>query len=153
MTVLAWDGKVLASDSRSSSGGNINCEDMQKIYLLNDVYYPDDKLLVIAMSGLLSDFDRIMHYLHSADFPLSEIQHDIDGIIVGDKFVYRIEHNNGYLIRYPKKTKLGDGSGGHFAKSAMTLGLTAIQAVKHAIKLNAYCGGKVQVWDGKTHEV
>ena len=146
MTCLAWCGKTLAADSRSSCDGDIVCDNTQKIYTLNDIPYVIDTLKVIAVAGRLADFDKIMHYLHSEDFPSANINHGVHAIIVGERFVYMLENNSGYLIRYPKKTQLATGSGGVFAKSGMMLGLSAKDAVKHAIKISTSCGGRIQSW-------
>jgi hypothetical protein len=106
--------------------------------------YVTDHLIAIGMAGALSDFDMLMHYLHHEDFPTVNIKHEVEAIIVGKLFVYKIEESCGYLIRYPRKHKIAVGSGGTLGKSAMELGLDAKKAVKHAIKFNAGCGGKIQ---------
>lgn len=70
----------------------------------------------------------------------------MSGIIIGENFAYAIEKEEGYLIKYDRSCKLVCGSGGNFALSAMRLRLNAVSAVKHAIKLDVYSGGKIQIW-------
>lgn len=149
MTIIAWDGKTLASDSRCTQDSDIVSDNIQKLYHLNNLDYVIDKLIAIGVSGALADVDKIMHYLHSEDFPAADICHEIGAIIIGKKFAYYLEPGSGYLIRCSRKHKLALGSGGAFGRSAMLLGLNAKEAVKHAIKLNAACGGRVQTMEVK----
>lgn len=144
MTVICYDGKTLAADSRCTNGTLIITDKADKLYQLKNVKYKQDSLLYMGMAGAGADFDLINHFLHSDKFPSQDIKHDTVAIIVGKKYVYKLEEDSGYLIQYSKNTKMAIGSGGTIGMTAMSLGLTAIEAVRHAIKLNSACGGKVR---------
>ena len=149
MTVIAFDGKTLASDSRSSCGSHIVSDRYQKIYTLPSIAYINDILLAIGVAGALADVDKVLYYLGGSEFPSNDVEYDVHAIIVGRAYTYMLEPDSGYLLRYNKKDRLAVGSGGLFANSAMLLGLGAKAAVKHAIKLDAGCGGRVQSWERK----
>jgi ATP-dependent protease HslVU (ClpYQ) peptidase subunit len=123
MTVLAWDGKTLASDSRLSSQNDILSDNVTKLFNV--------------------DIDYLQH-ICSDRFLNQDITHELYGIAVGKKLVYHITGSTDYLIRYPRDTKLVDGSGGTFARAALELGKNAKAAVKLSIKLNSSCGGRIQ---------
>ncbi len=145
MTTIAWDGKTLATDSRETSGSHLVTDSCQKLYVFNlPCYYSGDKLLACGLGGSSTDTEKVWYYFHSDVFPDLEFDHDACGIIVGMKFVYMLEQGSPYFIKYPRNQKLSDGSGGCFARSAMSLGMSAIDAIKHAIKLDTASGGKVQ---------
>ncbi len=144
MTIIAYDGKTLACDSRYTAGSTIITNVGTKLYKLNDVTYFGDILRYIGMSGACSDYDKVVSFLHSQEFPGGPIEHDVHAIILGDVYIYKLEESSSFLIRYPKKQKLTCGSGGRWASSAMSLGLTAIEAAKHAVKHDSSCGGKIR---------
>ncbi len=104
-----------------------------------------DKLLYIGLAGQITHFDKVLIYLHTADWSVEQkFDSSTGAIIVGEKYVYTMDDDNGYLARFPRNTKLAEGSGCYFAQSAMALGMNAIDAIKHAISLDSASGGKVQ---------
>ncbi len=144
ITTIVWSNGVLASDSRSTAHSFLVSDTTKKIYLITkDIYYVGDKLLAIAMAGVSSHTDLVLAYLCSQDFPHSGIEHEAHGILVGEKNVYTIEPNEGFLITFPRRQSLAIGSGGDFALSAIKLGLTPEQAIKHAMQFDMATGGKV----------
>jgi len=147
MTVIVYDGKTLAADSRITCGGNITTDSYNKIHVLRgSIDYLGDELLAIGVSGTASDVLKLIEHLQSSDYPVKKIDHEIHALIVGKKYIYELYPHDSHLIRYNKKTKLAIGSGGTIANSVMMLGLDASQAVKHAISMNVYCGGRVRTW-------
>ncbi len=144
MTIIAYDGKTLACDSRYTAGSTIITDIGTKIYKLNDITYFGDVLRYIGMSGACADYDKVVSYLHSEDFPGGIIDHDVHALILGEQYIYKLEESASFLIRYSKKQKLTCGSGGKWASSAMSLGLTAMEAAKHAVKHDSACGGKIK---------
>lgn len=146
MTVIAWDGKTLAADSRVTVHSAIVDDNMQKLYRLHkEIMYGGDKLLAVGWSGDAADVDRVLCYLYSEEFPSDmEVKHGIGALVIGKKYAYILEPGQSFLIRYRRNTKLAEGCGAPFAMSAMKLGLNAVQAVKHAIKLDSACGGKIR---------
>lgn len=144
MTTIAYCNGELAADSRTCSNSMIITDTTNKLNKLVGVSYKDDILLWMGSAGSCSDIEKVVAYLHSEDFPYGQITHESWAIIVGKKRLYKLEENTGWLISYDKHTKLAMGSGQPFAMSAMGLGLTAKEAVKHAIKFDCYSGGKVR---------
>lgn len=144
MTTVAWDGKILAADSRISCDTTIITDSGRKLYSLPRVHYRNDKLLAIAMSGIVSDYDRIIDAIMAEDIGNgTKIEHECAAIVVGEKFVYELDNGADYLIRYDRHIKLAHGSGSKFALAAMYLKKNARQAVTVAMALDHATGGLI----------
>lgn len=149
MTIICWDGSILACDSRMTQDTTITSNNVNKLFKLKEPRpYLDDFILCYALSGIVIDFELIHKMMISDEgFPIyTHTNHECSGILVGKKQVYLLEQRKGVFIALNKSNKLADGSGAYFGLSAMTLGLNAIQAVKHAIKHDTACGGRVRSW-------
>ncbi len=146
MTVIAWDGETLCCDGRITIEGNITSDKYNKIFPLKEVDYLGDSLMAIGMAGSVSEWDKILGYLLNNLFPFTDetISHDVGAIIIGEKYCYELEMNQGWFIRHNRKQFLASGSGMMYALSAMSLGLNSKAAVQHAIKHDVYCGGKIR---------
>ena len=147
MTTIAYKDGILATDSRITKDGYISSDETVKLWDLREkeLFYLHDRLLAIALAGSVSHFDWFLIYIQQSDFPTAEYKnHEVAGLIVGEKAVYEIEKEQPYLVHYPLNARLAVGSGDHYAISAMNLGKTAIQAVKHAMKFDTCTGGPVQ---------
>jgi ATP-dependent protease HslVU (ClpYQ) peptidase subunit len=143
MTTIAWKDGVLASDSRETNGSHLYSDKVQKIYMIDRVPYTGDTLLAVGIAGSSSHTDLYLNYLHSSKFPQDHFEHHACGVIVGEKYVYMFEQNEGYLIRYNWNTHMSVGSGDVYALSAMALGKSATEAVAHAKKFDMATGGKI----------
>lgn len=145
MTVIAWDGNTLASDSRITASARLITDKYNKLEKLNNIKYKDDELLYLGMSGTVIDKDYYIAILEQDKFTIDRKtgEHELAGIIVGKKYVYKFEQGSCWLIKYNKKTKLAAGSGSPYAISGMTLGLDAVQACRHATLLDTSCGGRI----------
>ncbi len=151
MTTIAYDGKMLACDSRVTGSGNIASDNAIKMYNLSlrEAYVYGDKLLVAALAGTYCYYDSFVEWLctdRTTEFEAPD-NVNVSGIIIGEKWAYEIEDCTFPFCRYNKTDKLASGSGQHFARSAMWLGLNAKEAVKHASKLNMATGGKIRTWE------
>lgn len=146
MTTIAWDGKTLAADGRTTSETIISCDKSVKLFKLLDIPYYGDILLYAGLCGAAAEQQRYIHFLHIENFFEDEIEVELGGIIVGRDYVYAVE-GGPQLCRFPRCTKMAAGSGAHFAMSAMNLGKSAVQAVKHAMKFDAATGGRIQCVD------
>lgn len=144
MTAIAYDGNQLAVDGRVTYNDVVVTDSYIKLHHLKSARYLGDTLLTIAISGKLSDADKLICYLNGDIEELGE--HQIGAIIIGEQYAYELECDNKWLIRYPLDTKLACGSGASFALSALSLGLNARKAVQHAIKHVSSCGGKIITW-------
>jgi hypothetical protein len=146
LTSICWDGETLATDSRETAGTHLITNNCKKLYNLDlPCYYEGDRLLACGLGGRSSDTDKILHYFYSDTFPnLEFVDHDAIGIIVGMGAVYLLDAGCPFLIKYNRSQKLAEGSGAPFARSAMMMGLSAVDAIKHAIKLDMASGGKIK---------
>jgi 20S proteasome alpha/beta subunit len=144
MTTIAYDGKSLASDSRSTMGSMIYEEDAQKIY---------PNVGPFAVLGIAGDFQAAMDVIDMIkDF--SQIEH-IRGISsedIGNVSLIAMTHD-GRLWSYAgdKSCELrtdrpfATGSGGEYALAAMDLGKTAEEAVLYASTRDIYTNNITQV--------
>jgi ATP-dependent protease HslVU (ClpYQ) peptidase subunit len=146
MTIVCWDGETLASDSRICSGTTIVDDRHKKIFKISGEY-EGDSLLAIGLSGVVSQWGYVIQQLKSGE-PFDQ-DHEVSAIVIGKLYSYNVEAGQRFLGQYSKKIQLVVGSGQDFALSAMRLGLNAEQAVKHTIKHDASCGGRLQTWSDK----
>jgi hypothetical protein len=146
MTTIAWDGRILASESRETLDNEIVNDKRKKLFQLeNSIKYYDDEIIAYGLAGSISDFILIKEYIISSIFPsVDKIDHNCNGIFIGKKLVYLLESGNGLLIEYPFKSKLAIGSGHTYAIMAMNLGLDSCAAIKETIKFDCKSGGKIQ---------
>lgn len=151
MTVIAWDGKTLASDSLMSDQYGSVVGPMKKLYRLKSG----------GMVGMSGDADArtVIHLLDNVkdeqDLPtkqeLETLRTDGDYILVlPDKTVWLVSISYDGDGRYfgeivPSRARfMAVGHGQDYARAAMSLGLTAEKAVKEACKFSLSCGGAVQ---------
>lgn len=142
MTSIAWDGEILATDSRVTADGIIITDKQKKLFKIHLTQYNGDRLIAVATAGSCRDVRSVLDKLDGVeDVPDN---HNVHALIVGENMVYELFPKKWNLIEYTRDTKLGAGSGEPIVVSAMHLGLNAIDAIKHAKKLDCYTGGKVQ---------
>lgn len=133
MTTVAFDGKILATDSRGI--GFYVHDNVKKLFEIDGVSY--------GFSGRHTEIAGVMEWLRSGgvncDKP--EIKEEIYGIEVSDKGVFYWEKN---LVRIPFHTPCAIGSGAIIAMTAMLCGKTATEAVEVAKILDDGTGGDVK---------
>ena len=144
MTTIAYDGKSLASDSRSSMGTMIYEEDAQKIF-------PDiGPFAVLAIAG---DYQCAMDTIDIiGDFTKLDHIRNIPSTDIGNVSLIGVTHD-GKLWSYAgdKSCELradrpfACGSGGEYALSAMDLGKTAEEAVVYASTRDVFTNNVTQV--------
>lgn len=140
MTVIAWDGKTLASDSMTCTG-NLRSS-AQKLHRAGDK--------IVGISGSLSDALEFIDWLVTHEgrpgaFPQS-LRHDscpINALVISaDGSAFRYENTPFPIPALGKHIAIG--SGRDFAMAAMHLGFDAIDAVLTASALGVSCGGDIQ---------
>lgn len=139
MTTICWDGKTLATDGRCTSDGKILSDELQKIFRI-DCKYNDDWLLWGAFAGNPIDAPKIIQALKEQE---KDVHHGVSGIVLGETHVYWVEPNTGWLLQGADCDFMTEGSGAIIALSGMLLGLTAVEAVKHAMRLDTATGGRI----------
>lgn len=140
MTVIAWDGEMLAADKRAVMGGSA--------YPVTKIHRVDrDRLAGIA--GNLSRGQIIVEWLRAgaavADYPKQDGDDDWTGVMV--------VHRDGRIDKYETRGVpfridhpfYAIGTGRDFATAAMALGKTAREAVELACIYGADCGNGVDV--------
>jgi len=137
MTVIAFDGKTLAADKRSSSNSVIHV--ITKIHRIGN--------LLVAHSGPV-DFGLVMvEWVRSGrvpeKFPASQRGSDWAPVLVIEADGSMSSYNQApYPIRW--EGRFGAiGSGREYALAAMHLGKTAAEAVAVACALDPSCGNGI----------
>lgn len=135
MTVIAWDGKILAADKQCGYGG-MRCT-VTKIFRVG-------KLLV----GGAGDFTLVLEMVDWVrrgrpvdSFPANQRSKDdwqALMVIEPDGSIVTYERTP-HPIRYEQK-QFAIGSGREFAMGAMYMGANAVRAVEAAIALEVNCG-------------
>lgn len=143
MTTIVYDhkNKLIACDSRLT-GGNLIVTDSVKKYKSND-----DGLWFFC--GTKADESDLMALKHN-DKP--DIKPDCSALLVKDSKCHLVTFNGDYCSISENEYNHAIGSGGGFGLSALDLGLSAKEAVEHAITRDSASGGIVRVYDIKKGE-
>lgn len=138
MTTIAYKDGVIAYDSRSTAGDLISNDNFDKKFIVDGV--------VFIMSGATSDFKKFIDLYFCKITEFKNI--DVSALVVdkGELFLCSVCDDIG-LWKQPlvRDNPVSIGSGSNFALTAMDLGLSAVQAVKTAIKRDCKSGGKVRL--------
>lgn len=140
MSVLAWDGRLLATDRQITSGSTI-ATSMRKQQRHGDelLGYVGSAAASIAMRDWCIDGAAV------AQFP--KIKPEVTAVLVvvhadGTLSEYSAEP---FAIRYDAGQPFAVGSGEAAALAAMRCGKSAEEAVRIACEVDIYCGGGVDV--------
>lgn len=152
MTVIAWDGKVLAADSLETDSNGYMLGMCKKLYRLKSG----------GMLGTAGDSDcrALMGLVENVkdenDLPTrAEIEATKTAgsyiLVLPDKSVFMLSTDvdedlkavKAEVVPYKGKC-LAVGHGQDFARAAMSVGKTSAEAVKVACKWSVVCGGPIQ---------
>ena len=154
MSVVAWDGKIIAADKlcvsadmRSTTTKIVRLPRESQKQLAGG---PDLKEVVLAwvgeQGGGLALLDWYKSGCNPADWPAAQRTADWTRLLVADK--------DGVVFyeREPRAQKVEEpfmawGSGRDFAMGAMAMGADARQAVEVASRFSTNCGGGVDWYD------
>lgn len=137
MTVIAWDGKTLASD-RMATAGSYSKGTVTKIHRWKDG--------ICGISGCMETGMRLITWLQDGadpeQFPMIEEEYSGEFLVI---------YNDGRVAYYERSatplwfdnTFHAIGCGKDYALTAMHLGKTAEEAVAIASDLNIYCGNGI----------
>lgn len=139
MTVIATDGKTVASDSLITFGYERGAAASQKIFVEGG--------LVFATSGIALGQAIVRWYLNGADPSATPRVGDENwGLLVMDgSDILHFHAKNPYPIKVGAPFSMG--SGGEYALGAMHHGASPEEAAAIAIKLCTTCGGEIQSVD------
>lgn len=161
MTVIAWDGKVLAADSRCLNGNSTLVSDnVQKIHLIKNPYFGKSVTVAAAFCGSLNLIGPWLDAIPKIGFgplPLETIDDDNGayGLTIapdGTCFNHDI-----YGQYYETKGQyMAMGSGADIARHYLAKGASAIDAVRESYLTEVTCGGPIRYYDlatGKMGEI
>lgn len=141
MTTIAWDGLTLAADGQTTGNDSIETMTFKKVRRIS-VSVRDEKTIAYALAGDMSAFFDVENWISngcdSNEFPS---KFECCGFLVTANNVYSFDSQTAGLYEIENVSALG--SGANFCRSAMELGLSAKDAVKHACKLDVFSGGKI----------
>jgi len=153
MTTVAWDGKVLASDTQASTGGVVCSTTEQKIYTAPysgwSIY--GDKIIAIGCSGdcgaemelqalLANDLTYATEFMPTFEFSSLAI------VGRGRAYIVSKEKGDTRANISLQVEPYAIGSGSLIARTAMHCGKSASEAVAVAIEMDCHTGGKVDLF-------
>jgi len=145
MTVIAWDGHTLAADKLADYGG-MNCT-VTKIFLVHD--YKVGKDFLVGVAGELSFGLQMIEWIKAGrdplSFPVAQTSKDDWQpvcVIEPDSAFTLIYERTPFPIQYEHRA-FAIGSGREFARAALYLGKTAVEAVGVANALCISCGNGI----------
>lgn len=152
MTCIAWDGKVLAADSLESNG-EFFARKCKKLYrlksggMLGESGMSDNRAIIALFDNIKDENDMPTR----AELEATKAEGAYI-VVLPDKTVFEVsieflkEEGQRFVGQVMKHTHgpLAVGHGSDFAKAAMTVGKSSVEAVKVACKWSLYCAGPVQ---------
>lgn len=157
MTTVAYDGRFLAADGRSTIGNLISGKAVKKIFPLTIIANGAEVQGVLAGAGSFQTLTIVKNHLERNDLFESELIPELipeldpgsfQGLLVLETGeVYDLEDK---LVPLPAEIPVAVGSGTNYAMAAMVVGKSAVAAVEVACELDVYSGGKISVFDTET---
>lgn len=153
MTTVAYDGRFLAADGRSTVGNMISGKAVKKIFPMTIIANGAEVQGVLAGAGSFQTVNIVKSHLERNDLFESELIPEIEPgsfqglLILETGEVYDLEDK---LIPLPAEIPVAIGSGTDYAMTAMVVGKSAVAAVEVACELDVYSGGKISVFDTET---
>lgn len=154
MTTIAWDGNLLATDSReTSTGAGITTDKAMKLWIVDPAKHSYDGVGVVAFgcAGTAGGSRILKALLEEGLTALTSVPDKVDftALIVTDDgkghWLYTDE-DYAFVLGEPI---LSDsvGSGSAYARAAMSLGKDAKSAVEFAMQFDQCTGGEVQTFN------
>lgn len=159
MTVIAWDGKLLAADKRATNTDGL----VRTVTKITEVHWQDEDsgTDIKYITGIAGDPDVCMELLSwfqdgadPSEFPVTADKGDGTLVAISHEFGVQ-QWSKGPEPIYFEDDFLAWGAGRDFAIAAMAMGMSAVEAVDLASKHNAFCGNGIDVLpmpvDGTVH--
>ena len=141
MTVIAWDNKIVCSDSRSTDG-NGGATICNKLFRISKGVH---KGHVLATAGHDTAGMSFVEWYTDPKLEKPKIQFEDEFFLIAiftpDGAFYADDHC--VLIPF-QKGPYAIGSGGDIALGAMSMGASPAKAVRIACRYNAFCGLPIQ---------
>lgn len=137
MTTIAWDGKVLATDSRMCAGNIVRSERTQKLWRIEG--------MLVAFSGDYQDTTQAVQWFKCGmpENSRPKLNDTFRALVVmPGRRIWTYEDK---LVGFEVKAKIAaTGSGVELALGAMAAGANAVQAVKIAARFDPGTNSRVQ---------
>lgn len=159
MTAVAYDGKLLVSDSRMTMGNMVGLTSFQKIYTPEPNEYWEVngiKAVAFGLSGNAMSAEYIREKLgeginfrtkfEEKDMVFSAIVVDENGTAYKWSVTKIRKRDEDRWEFIPMLPPVAIGSGQFFAMGIFAIGKNAKVAVKTACRLDKYSGGDLQIW-------
>lgn len=161
MTTICWDGKTLATDSKASQRDIAMLGDHKKLYLPTEDQYWEIQGVKVLAFALAGDPDVLPWVLEALDkgvthrTGLEDIQ-ETDFVTLcitekGEAWYFGLSRNarqgRNTVILSPIFGPGAAGTGQVIANAVMSIGRSAKDAVKQAIRLDNHSGGAIQSWE------
>lgn len=160
MTTLAFDGKILAADSKASQGHIAMVDGTNKIFTPKENEYwsiQGVKILAFGLGGNPDDLPWILEELNKdvTHRTTAEDAYELNFLIIAvDETglgwfwsMYRSPGKKDNWVLSPIGKNLAAGSGQTIAKAILSVGAGAVAAVEAAIKLDNHSGGTINTWE------
>lgn len=156
MTTIAFDGQIIATDTRSTLGGTIVADQrirkMLPVQIENGTKRP--YRFVYAFCGSLPLFPSIVRWHAAGADPTSNpfLGDDGSSLIVIDatnpkKPKIAEYHSAGRGLPLNFSAPIAFGSGQEIARTALDLGVSSVVAVEKAVKFDTYSGLPIEAFD------
>jgi 20S proteasome alpha/beta subunit len=151
MTCLAWDGRYLVADGRSTLGDLIADDDVRKLRHIN---HPDHGPMVAGLCGQNRYFEKWLEAIEVGGF--SAYLGSTESDVVGGFFVDRGGRcwevdGDGTWIQVTSFS--ASGSGAVLAYPILRDGGSALDAVRFACRHSTSCGGTIRVYCPRSHVI
>lgn len=160
ITTICWDGKTLATDSKSTMSGMALLGNCQKIYHPAENEYwsvQGVKVIALAIAGKIADLPFAIEALNEGLTHRTDIDwFSLDFLCIlidetGQAWYWgmaRDPQQKGELITLvPITGPITGGSGSRIAAAVLSIGADAKTAVEAAIRLDNGSGGEVVTWE------
>lgn len=150
MTTIAYDGRYVVADGRSTVGNLVTGKKARKIWIVDLTINGLTEKAVFAGAGSYQSINMVRSHLEREDFLEAEAVPELEpgsfsGIVVlQDGRCFVLEDR---LVPMEQEWPVAIGSGTDYAMAAMTMGKTAIEAVDLACELDVYSGGELMMVD------
>jgi hypothetical protein len=160
MTTLAWNGKVLATDSQATQHEMVMLYDHKKIFTPTDEQYWEiqgQRILAIALCGNPEALPYIFEELQKGVTHRTRIvgPEYLDFLIMavseqGICWYWGVDRNHrrpvDMNVLSPNAGPCSAGSGQIIAHAVMSVTGSSVKAIEQAIRLDVSSGGEVQTW-------
>lgn len=150
MTTIAYDGRYVVADGRSTVGNLVTGKKARKIWVIDLTMNGFTEKAIFAGAGSYQSISIVRSHLEREDFLMAEVVPELEPnsfsglVVLQDGRCYVLEDR---IVPMEQEVPTALGSGTDYAMAAMTMGKSAIEAVKVACELDVYSGGDIMAVD------